>query len=200
MRIIGLTGGIGSGKSTVSQYLQDQGAVLLDADKVGHESYQPGTPTYKDLVAAFGDRIVAEDKSINRKELGSIVFSDPAQLQRLNSIVHPRMYEMMAGSLKDMERDGVKAVVIEAAILYEAKWESLVDEVWVTVAPENVVVKRVHERNGFPEDQIRARIKSQMSNEERSARADVVIDTDCTLDEVRSKVQSLWKQRTSAAG
>ncbi len=96
MKVIGLTGGIGSGKSTVSQFLSELGANVLDADKVGHQCYQPGTEAWKDVVDAFGEEIVAPDGSIDRKKLGAIVFGDPEALIRLNQIMHPRMYDMMA--------------------------------------------------------------------------------------------------------
>ncbi len=195
MRVIGLTGGVGTGKSTVSQFLQDLGAVLLDADKVGHESYLPNSLTWKDLVAAFGDGILQPDQQIDRKKLGAIVFSDPARLAQLNGIVHPRMREMMKQKLQDMKARSVKVVVLEAAILIEAKWTPLVDEVWVTAAPEQTVIQRVQKRNNWTEEQIRGRIKAQLPDAERRRHAQVIVDTDCTLDEVREKVKALWKTR-----
>jgi dephospho-CoA kinase len=193
MKVIGLTGGIGSGKSTVSKHLQELGAVLIDADKVGHEAYQPNTDTWRELVAAFGEQIVAADGSIDRKKLGGIVFSSPESLARLNRIVHPRMYEMMKARIEDYRRQGVEVVVLEAAILLEAGWDRLVDEVWVTVAPESMVVQRTKERTNLPEEQILARIRSQMSAEERSGHATVVIHNDGSLDELKAKVEELWE-------
>ena len=193
MKVIGLTGGIGSGKSTVSQFLQKLGAVLLDADKVGHEAYLPGTETWRELVAAFGEQILASDGTIDRKKLGGIVFSDPESLKRLNQIVHPRMFEMMKERIEGYRRQGVKVVVMEAAILLEAKWTPLVDEVWVTVASESAVVERAKERTGLPEEQILARIRSQLSVEERTKHADVVIRNDGNLEELKTKVKELWE-------
>jgi dephospho-CoA kinase len=193
MKVIGLTGGIGSGKSTVSQMLAELGAVVLDADKVGHEAYQPGTVVWKEVVAAFGQKVVAADGSIDRKKLGAIVFGDPAALERLNGIMHPRMHEMMAARIEEYRRQGVKVVVLEAAILLEAGWVSLADEVWLTVASESAVVQRAKERTGLPEEQIRSRIRSQLSNEEREKQAKVVISNDGSLDELRAKVVELWE-------
>jgi dephospho-CoA kinase len=193
MKVIGLTGGIGSGKSTVSQILAELGAVVLDADKVGHQAYQPETETWKDVVAAFGQEIVAVDGSIDRKKLGAIVFGEPRALERLNQIVHPRMYDMMAEQIEEYRRQGVKVVVLDAAILLEANWTPLVDEVWVTVASEPTVVRRARERTGLPEEQIRSRIRSQLSNEERKKQASVVISNDGSLDELRAKVVELWE-------
>ncbi len=192
MRVIGLTGGIGSGKSTVSQIMAELGAVIIDADRVGHEAYQPNTRTWQDLVAAFGKEIVAADGSIDRKKLGAIVFGNPDELARLNRIVHPRMFEMMQERIGQYRKQGVKVVVLDAAILFEANWTPLVDEIWVVVTDEPAVVTRVHTRSGLPEEQIRSRIRSQMSNEERTKRANVIIRNDGSLEDLRAKVRELW--------
>ena len=200
MKVIGLTGGIGSGKSTVSRFLSELGAVVLDADKVGHEAYQPGTETWKEVVAAFGQGIMGADESIDRKKLGAIVFGDPAALERLNGIMHPRMYNLMAARIEEYRRQGVKVVVLEAAILLEAGWTPLVDEIWVTVASEPTVVRRVRERTDLPEEQIRSRIRSQLSNEERKKQASVVISNDGSLDELQTKVGELWEGLQHSTG
>jgi len=192
MKVIGLTGGIGSGKSTVSQLLHELGAVVLDADKVGHEAYQPNTETWLEVVSAFGRQILTSSGEIDRRVLSQIVFSDPESLARLNQIVHPRMYEMMKNQIDEFRRQGVKVVVLEAAILLEAGWTPLVDEVWVTVAPEQEVVKRTVERNGSSEEQVIARIRSQLSSEERAGRADVIINNDGSIDELKVKIKELW--------
>ncbi len=194
MRVIGLTGGVGSGKSTVSQYLQELGAVLIDADKVGHQTYLPGAPAWKDLVAEWGEGLLQPNQEIDRKKLGSIVFSDPKALARLNSIVHPRMRDIIQQQLDDLKKNGVRVAVLEAAILIEAKWANIADEVWVVDAPEAAVVQRLQKRNGFTEEQARARIKSQLPRDERLSYANVVIDTDCSLDEVRRRVRQAWDQ------
>ena len=194
MKVIGLTGGIGSGKSTVSRFLGEMGAVVLDADKVGHQAYQPGTETWKELVAAFGEDIVAPDSTIDRRKLGAIVFADPEALARLNRIMHPRMFDMMKARIEEYRGQGTEVVVLEAAILLEANWTPLVDEVWVTVASESTVVQRTRERTGLPEEQIKARIRSQLSNEERSQQAKVVITNDGDLAELRVKVEELWQE------
>jgi dephospho-CoA kinase len=192
MKVIGLTGGIGSGKSTVSQLLSELGANVVDADQVGHQCYQPGTKTWKDVVAVFGQDIVAEDGSIDRKKLGAIVFGDPDSLFRLNQIMHPRMYDMMADLIEKHRQDGADVVVLEAAILLEAGWTPLVDELWITVASEPIVIQRVKERTGLPEEQIRSRIQSQLSVEERAEKADLVINNDGSLDALRDKIEELW--------
>src|SRR5262249_24088438 len=128
MRVIGLTGGIAAGKSTISQALSDHGAVIIDADKVGHEAYQPGADAYTALVAHFGDQIVAPDGQIDRRKLGGIVFSDTEQRLALQAIVWPRMKEMMRGRIDGLRAAGTDVVVIEAAVLIEAAWTDIVDE------------------------------------------------------------------------
>jgi len=199
MKVIGLTGGIGSGKSTVSQCLAELGAVVMDADKVGHEAFKPGTPAWRDVVATFGREVLAPSGEVDRKKLGEIVFSDPGALARLNRIMHPRMYDMMKARIEEYRREGVDVVVIEAAVLIEANWTPLVDEVWVTVVPESMVVERVQKQRGLAEKQTLARIRSQSPAEERLKHANVVISNDGDLDGLRAKVKELW-QRLHAEG
>ena len=143
MFVIGLTGGIGTGKTHVSKLLQEHGATVINADLVGHEAYLPHTETWREVVAAFGEDILDEDEQIDRRKLGAIVFSDPAHLQRLNSIVHPRIYAMIRDRIEELTADGVQVVVVEAALLIEAKWTPLADEVWVVTAPQEQVLSRL---------------------------------------------------------
>src|SRR6202162_2406124 len=132
MLTIGLTGGIGSGKSTVTKIISELGAPIIDADQVGHTIYLPGGPAYADMIAAFGEGILAPDRTIDRKKLGPIVFADPAALKRLNSIVHPTMFARMREMVQAMRAGGErKPIVIEAAILIEADWQPLFDEIWL---------------------------------------------------------------------
>ena len=194
MIVIGLTGGILSGKSTISQMLAEKGAVIIDADKIGHEAYKPHTKTWQELVDAFGKRILKENMEIDRKKLGEVVFNDTRALAQLNKIVHPEMHSMMKEEIERLRSEGVGVVVLEAAVLIEANWTDLVDEVWVAVAPEEVAVKRLQNRGGLSEEQARARIRSQISSGERAKHADVIIDTDCELSEVRAKVVELWQR------
>jgi len=197
MKVIGLTGGIASGKSTVAGFLAELGAVIIDADKVGHEAFKPDTELWREVVAAFGTDILKPNREIDRNKLGEVVFGNPGLLSRLNQIMHPRMYDMVKAQVEDYRRRGVDIVVLEAPLLLEAGWTSLVDEVWVTVASESTVLRRLQEKVGLSEQQCLARIRSQLASEERIKHADVVIDTDCSLDEVKAKVRELW-QSTSA--
>ena len=198
MITIGLTGGIASGKSTVSAMLRELGAHVIDADQVGHAVYEPGAPAWDQLVQAFGREIVGEDGRIDRKKLGPIVFADPARIQTLNSIVHPLMRKMMEDRLEALRQEALRQegittiAVIEAAILIEGGWASLVDEIWVTAVPESVALERLVGRNGLTPEQAEARIRSQMGNEERKQYALRVIDTAGSLEDVQLQVNVLW--------
>jgi len=194
MKVIGLTGSIGSGKSTVSQFLAELGAVIIDADKVGHEACKPDTEVWREVVAAFSRRILTPSGDIDRNKLGEIVFGNPEALSRLNQIMHPRMYNVVKAQIEDYRRQGVDVVVLEVILLIEAGWTSLVDEVWVTVAPEEAVVEHLKQQRGLNEEQIRARINSQLSAEERVKHADVVINNNCSLAELRTRVEELWRR------
>ena len=197
MLVIGLTGGIGSGKTTVSGFLEELGAEVIDADKVGHVTYLPDMPAWRDLIDTWGEDLLQPNREVDRKKLGAIVFSDPANLEKLNSIVHPRMRDIMNDRIEAFRGEGKQVVVVDAAILIEAKWTSLVDEVWVTAAPEDVVVQRVMARNGWDEEQVRSRMASQMPTEERQSYAQVVIDTNASLDEVRERVRAAFEARAA---
>ena len=194
MRVIGLTGGIGSGKSTVSRFLADLGAVIIDADKIGHEAYRPDTGTWRKLVKTFGSGILATDNTIDRKKLGAIVFGDETELKRLNAIIHHQITEIIKKQIADYRCQGAKVVVVDAPVLFEANAKNLVEEVWVVVSDEANVIKRAIARTGLPEGQIRSRIRSQLSNEERIKRAQVVIHNDGTAEDLQKKVHKLWNQ------
>ena len=195
--IIGLTGGILSGKSTVARMLVEKGAGHIDADKMGHEAYEPHTKTWQKVIDAFGTGILKDSEEIDRQKLGDIVFNDPESLARLNRIVHPQIGRLVVEELEKLRSKGVDVVVIEAVLLIEARWTNIVDEVWVTVAPEETVLKRLQNRSGLSEEQARARIRAQLSSEERAKYGDVVINTDCELSEVRATVDELWQRLQS---
>jgi len=194
MITVGLTGGIGSGKSAVTAILRELGAPIVDADKVGHEIYQPGAPAYDDLVAAFGEQVLAADKTIDRRKLGGIVFADAAALKRLNSIVHPKMFLRMRELIAGMRAKGEKLpIVVEAAILIEANWQPLFTEIWLVIAPRESVLSRLERDRGMNADQTQSRLKSQLSDQARRQQASVVIENDGTLDDLRAKVRLLWQ-------
>lgn len=194
MKVIGLTGGIGSGKTTVSQFLAELGAVIIDADKIGHEAFKPNTEAWQEILAAFGKQIFTSNGDINRKKLGEMVFTNPESLLRLNRIMHPRMREIVKTQIEDYRHQEVDVVVLEAPVLLEAGWTSLVDEVWVTVASEATILKRLKERSELSKQKALTRIHSQLSSEERVRHANVVINTDCSLGELKATVEKLWQK------
>ncbi|MBF6560648.1 MAG: dephospho-CoA kinase [Candidatus Binataceae bacterium] len=194
MLTIGVTGGIGSGKSTVTKMLGELGAPVIDADQVGHAIYAPGGPAYPDMIAAFGDAILAPDRTIDRKKLGPIVFADPAALKRLNAIVHPKMFVRMRELVDGMRAGGERGpIVIEAAILIEANWLALFDEIWLVVAARDRVIERVERDRGMRPAQTAARIQAQLSDDERRRHATILITNDGTLGELRTRVAEAWR-------
>jgi dephospho-CoA kinase len=200
MKVIGLTGGIGSGKSTVAGYLAGLGAVVMDLDRVGHEVLKSGSQAFKKVVSEFGKDILDSRGEINRTRLAKIVFQEPRALARLNRIVHPAIDKIINERLEVYRRQGVKVVVLEAAAMLEAGKAKQADEIWVTTAPEATVLRRLSERSGYSQEESRARIHSQLSDEERNKRADVVIDTDGSLDEVKARVEAEWHRLMGRSG
>ncbi len=195
MRVIGLTGGIGSGKSTVARILAELGAEVINADLVGHEVYRPGTPGFEQVTAAFGRDVVGEDGMVDRRKLGGIVFASPAALAELNRIVHPLIAEAVRQRIEHRRSEGSETpIVLEAAVLIEANWVPLVDEVWVVSASPEAVVERIATERGLAAEQIRARIESQIDDEERRSHADAVIENTAGLDDLRARVEAAWQR------
>jgi dephospho-CoA kinase len=195
MIAIGLTGGIGSGKTLVSNLLKELGAGVIDADLVGHKAYEPHTDGWRAVVEAFGDRILGPASEVDRKKLGTVVFSDPEALKLLNAIMHPRIYKMLEGLLAELRDAGTQVALIEAAVLIEAGWQALMDEVWVVASDEKTVIERLLERNNLTEDESQRRIRSQLSNEERAKHATALIENNGSLDDLRQRVHGLWDSR-----
>ncbi len=193
MKVIGLTGGIGSGKSTVAAFLAELGAAVIDADRVGHEVLSSDSEARQQVVATFGRQILNPGGEIDRSKLGRIVFGNPGALSKLNSIMHPPIGEMVAARLKQYRQQGVDVVVIDAPLLIEAGWASLVGRVWVTVAPEATILKRL-KGMGLSPAESGARIRSQLSSQGRVKHAGTVINTDLPLDELRARVTKLWRE------
>jgi len=197
MIVIGLTGGIASGKSIVAKMLSELGAVVIDADKVGHEAFRPRTEAWRKVVAAFGKDILGQNEAVDRSKLAQLVFNDPKALKKLNSIMHPLMHEIVGQKIESLRRQGIEVVVLEATLLIEAKWTDLVDQVWVTITPEDIVVNRLVSQKGFSGEQAKARVKSQTPISQRAKRADVVIENNSDIDTLRKKVEGLWRKLQS---
>jgi dephospho-CoA kinase len=192
MRVIGLTGGIASGKSLISQRLAECGAVVIDADRLGHESYRGGTETYRALVKVFGPDVVSSDGEIDRRALGAKVFGDEEARRRLEAIVWPAIRRLAVERIETLRGQGAPVVVLEAAVLIEADWLDLVDEVWLVITSPETARRRMMERNGLSPEQADARIGAQLTNEQRRPRAQVVIENDGTPDELVQAVDKAW--------
>jgi dephospho-CoA kinase len=190
--VIGLTGGIASGKSTVSRLLAEHGAAVIDADRLGHETYVRGTDTYDRIVRVFGDGVVDATGEIDRRALGSRVFGQPDAMRQLTDIVWSAIHDLAARRLHELQSRGVEVAVLEAAVLVEANWFDLVDETWVVVVTPDIARQRLIERNGLSAEAAEARLVSQITNEERLRHADVVIDNNASLDSLRSQVSERW--------
>ena len=200
MFVIGLTGGIGTGKSEVSRILRGFGAEIIDTDQLGHKVYLPGTAGFREVVEIFGDEVVAVDGTIDRHKLGATVFNDPQRLSLLNAIVHPQIQERVNRKLTSAENLGVPVTVVESALLVELyslgqTWARRINEVWVVTAQQETAISRVQERSGLEEEAIHARIRSQITDDGRLKHADGVIDNNGTLEELRNTVTVLWKKR-----
>ena len=195
MILVGLTGGIGSGKSTVSALLVQRGAVIVDADQVVRQVQEPGSAVLSALADRFGQLVIAADGSLDRAAVASVVFSDPDALQALNAIVHPAVgAEMNRQVLAQRETDHV--VVMDIPLLTENPREGLQAVVVVDVEPEVQVARLVHGR-GFDEGDARARIASQASRDQRLATATHVVDNSGTIDELMPQIDRLWAELTS---
>ena len=192
--VIGLTGGIASGKSTAARYLAGRGARMIDADKLGHRVYEAGRPAFDKVVAAFGQDIVGEDGEIDRRALGAKVFGSPEQLTRLTGIVWPEILAMARHEIDLAKAAGAAVVVLEAAVLLEANWQEDVDEVWVVTVEPETAIARASKRDGGDEAAVQARIDAQLSNAERVAVADVVIDNTGTEAQLLGKLDAQWQR------
>jgi dephospho-CoA kinase len=191
--IIGLTGGIGAGKSTVAAVLASLGARVLDADRIGHEVYRPGSPGFRRVVDEFGRGIVAPDGTIDRPALGAIVFADATALARLNAIVHPLIAAEVGRRLAAAGAEGFDGpLVVEAAVLLEAGWQRLVDRVWVVSTRRENAIARIMATRGLGRAEAERRLDAQMSDGDRRRVADLVIENDGTPEELRAKVEEAW--------
>lgn len=191
---IGVTGGIGSGKSTVASMFADLGAVVIDADAISREIVEPGQPALGALVAEFGPRILREDGSLDRGELASLAFAEPEGTRRLNAIMHPLIRSEAAAQVARAQDEGASVVVYDMPLLVETGQQDLVDVVVVVDVPEEMQVHRAAPR--FSEADVRRRIAAQATREERAAVADYLIDNSGNMDSTRDQVQRVW----SAAG
>ena len=194
MKIIGLTGGIACGKSTVSKVLKDCGARIVDADAIAHELSQPNRPIFHAYVELFGPEIVTPEGTLDRAEIARRVFSDTALRDKMNARVHPIIRAVVEDCLDAAHMAGIPAVVLDVPLLFEAGWDALTTDTWVVSLPPSEQLARLLARDHtMDEAEARARIDAQMSLAEKCMRADVVIDNSGTRDETKKCVEKLWK-------
>ncbi|MEL7656984.1 MAG: dephospho-CoA kinase [Bacillota bacterium] len=201
MKIIGLTGGIGSGKSTVTDYLISRGFHVLDADKISREIVMPGSEMLIQLADVFGKEIILEDGNLNRKKLGGMVFSDPEKMKLLDGMMHTEILEVIHERILQFreESDGLpknknsKAIFIDAPLLFETGLDKSVNEIWVIDADEETRIKRIMERDDLKREEILKRINTQMARDEKNNRADVILDNSGDREKLYQQLDNLIK-------
>ena len=191
---VGLTGGIGSGKSAVSAALASFGAVVIDADAIAREVVEPGTPGLAEIVAEFGAGVLTPEGRLDRPRLGELVFADEERLERLNAIVHPKVAERSGRLMEQALDSDAEVVVYDVPLLVENGLESLYDVVVVVDTPDETRVERVARDRGMPPEQVRARIASQADRETRLASADLVVDNSGSREDLERRVEELWHE------
>ena len=191
MYIIGLTGGIGSGKTEALKILQGLGGSIIEADLLTHQLYAPGQDAWHDIVSIFGRSILTTKQQINRHRLGEIVFTNTEKLRELNQIAHPRMLSLLKELIEQHRMSGTKLLIIEAAILVEARWNEIVDSVWVVEASKETVIQRLEKKKKLTRLQIAQRIATQISQTERRKSADIVIKNSGTKSQLASQITQL---------
>ena len=197
-KLIGLTGGIASGKSTAAAFFKKNGAVIIDADRIAHQSYEPGTNAWHKIVETFGAGFLAADQTVDRKKLGKLVFANPDKLRALTDIVWPETGTLIRNLIaSNKQRDPLRPVILEAAVLTEAGWESMMDEVWLVTSSDSTVKSRLMKRNSLSEEEARDRIRSQMPPAQRELFAHRCIKNDSNLASLERQLQDLlpelWK-------
>ena len=193
--LIGLTGGIASGKSTVLQHLRQAGYSVIDADKLGHKVLEQGNPGYNKVVKCFGNEILNPDGSVNRTALGGIVFVDAEKLKQLNEISHPIIAEMIQKEFEESVSDSNGGIVfLEAALLIEANWYKVCGHIWVVSLDPTVALSRLKERDNLSENEAKLRVGAQLDQKERLTYADVVLQNEGTPEELFTQTQQALRE------
>lgn len=192
--VVGLTGGIASGKSTVSNMLKEMGITVIDADVEARLAVEPGEPAYEKIVACFGKEILLEDGSINRAKLGAIVFSDEEKRLQLNRIVHPEVRKRMIDKRDRAIRGGEQLIVMDIPLLLESKLTYMVDKVLLVYVDEDTQLWRLMKRNNFSKEEALSRIRAQMPLKEKIRYSDAVIDNNGTVEKTREQLLRILRQ------
>lgn len=198
MRVVGLTGGICSGKSTVSRIFREEGIPVVDADRIAREIVLPGTPVHGEIVRRFGEGVLRPDGRIDRRKLGAIVFADPEKRSLLESITHPAIAAGIADRLRSLEESGHPIAVVEAALIHEAGRRGTFGTVVAVTCPPHLQEQRLMERDGIGREEARRRVASQLPSADKASRSDRVIDNSGTVEETREQVLSLIRSLRSS--
>ncbi|CAM3488463.1 dephospho-CoA kinase [Brevibacillus invocatus] len=189
--ILGLTGGIATGKSTVTGMLRERGIPVIDADQIAREVVEPGKPAYDAIVGHFGRDILLEDGQIDRKKLGEIVFSDESERQKLNAIVHPEVRRVMREEAETAEKNGASIVFMDIPLLFESKLQYMVEKIVVVYAPAAMQLARMMERDELEEEQAQKRLRAQFPIDQKREEADFLIDNSRTREETERQVENM---------
>ena len=194
MLIIGLTGGIAAGKTTVAGMFKKRGARVIDADKIGHKIIKPRTETWQEIVASFGKGILNKDLSINRRKLGKIVFTNPRFLRRLNKIMHPAMTKMIKKEIAKLvaSPSPPAILILDAAVLFEANWSSLVDKIIIVKTSRQNQLKRLQRYKNLSQEEAKEKITSQVALQRKMKRADYLVENNGPLRQIEKKVKEIW--------
>lgn len=195
MKIVGLTGGIACGKSTVSAYLKQKGAYIIDGDAIAWNLSKPDKAIWKAYVEHFGTEILNEDKSLNRRLIGQKVFSDEVERRWMNNTMHPLIKTAILEEINRCKVENINVVILDIPLLYEAGWDKYADEVWVVKIPRALQIERIKQRDGLSEIEAKARIDAQMSVDEKAKLADVVIDSSKAPEITLKYVERIWSER-----
>jgi dephospho-CoA kinase len=198
MLLVGLTGGIGTGKSTVARMLEKRGAVVFDADVLARQAVAPGTPGFDEVVERFGPNVLAPGGALDREALASIVFADPAARRDLEGIVHPEVRRMFAEGCEEY-RDSDRVVVFSAPLLVETGMHTAFDLLIVVSAPVATQIERLMRDRGMPERDVQARIAAQLPLEAKAEVADVLVDNEGTLEDLEGQVDRVWRDLDAKA-
>ena len=199
MRIIGLTGSIACGKSTVSAYLVSCGVPVVDGDRLSRELTAAGSPVLEDLRQTFGPEIFYDDGSLNRRRLGRIVFSDPRAREQLDNLMAPHLFSLTRQRIDEIRASGAPLCVLDMPLLFEKSYDRLCDEVWTVWLPEDLQRSRLMERDGYTAEEADARIRSVLSSDEKAARSDRVIDNSGTMENTHRIVSEYLEDALAAA-
>ena len=195
MKIVGLTGGIGTGKSTASKYLADNGFAVIDADQIAREVVEPGQPLLEKLRETFGAGIIRVDGSLDRKALAAIVFADERKRDELDRVMHGRILQVIDEQIRELQGQGVcRGIILDAPLLFETGLEQKCDQTWLLVADTEIRIRRVCSRDGSTPQEVEARMKSQMDDREKRRRAGVVLDNSGSRRELEEKLNQVMAQ------